>query len=221
MAEDVILKQPESPIINASRVPPAHPRAVFADHAHRQAGGCGGAVDDAGAFSLVSANPADRETGLARATRICRQPRRTADGGCGGAAAPQLRRRRPDARGIVPRRPPRRTLCRRARRVVGRHSGVHRRRVDSASLRRRLRIRGGRLTRTVPERSHLAFLAVVLYRPAPECVAAGPALSDRLGRHPPGGSGRPRNSETDARTPVRRSPALLPQPARPPGWPGS
>ena len=94
----------------------------------------------------------------------------------------QLRSRRPDALGLVPGRPPCRTLRRRHRRVDDRHAGPACRRVDRAALRDRLRLCRRRPAGDLPKGSDLALLAALLHRSAPLRVAPGAAASDRLGR---------------------------------------
>ena len=73
---------------------------------------------------------------------------------------------------------------RRHRRRHGRHSGDRRRRMDRASVRGRLRVRRRRPARDLPEGSDLALLAALLHRPAPQGLAPGQPLPDRVGRDP-------------------------------------
>ena len=125
------------------------------------------------------------------------------------AAPAQLRRRRPDAVGRVSRRAARRTVRRRHRRRDGGHPGVHRRRMDRAALRGRLRICRRRPARDLPEGSDLALLAAVLHRSAPPRLAAGPAVRDRLGRDPAGRADRPRDHPAGARATTGRNRLFL------------
>ena len=98
--------------------------------------------------------------------------------------------------------------------VDGRHPAAHRRRMDRAALRGRLRLRRRRPARDLPEGSDLALLAAVLHRPAPPRLAAGAAVPDRLGRHPAGRADRPRDHPPGARPPLRRDAPLLSRAAR-------
>ena len=108
---------------------------------------------------------------LARPAGLRLQPRHSADGRRRRAAAPQLQRRRPDARGRVSRRPHRRPVRRRHRRRDGRGAAARQRRVGRAAVRGRLRIRGRRPPRAVPEGSDLALLAVRVHRASPPRLA--------------------------------------------------
>ena len=104
------------------------------------------------------------------------RPRHSADRRRRRAPAPQLQRRRPDARRRVPRRPHRRPLRRRARRRDVGVPAALRRRVRRAALRGRLRLRRRRPARDLPEGRHLALLAVLLHQ---RCTAASGGWSAR------------------------------------------
>ena len=82
--------------------------------------------------------------------------------------------------GIVPRRADRRPVCGRHGRRPGRHPAARRRRVHRAALRHRLRVRGRRPARALPERGDLALLAVRVHRPAPAGVADAAQLPGGL-----------------------------------------
>ena len=158
-----------------------------------------GPVDDAGAVSVVPADPADGEARLARAADLRGEPRVPAHRGRRRPAAHQLQRGGPDAAGAFLAGLLAGPYAGAIVGVDGRDPGADRRRMDRAALRDRLRLRRRRPPRDLSQGSDLALLAAVLHRPAPQRVAPRAPVPDRLGRDPAGGADRARNHPPGAR----------------------
>ena len=87
--------------------------------------------------------------------------------------------------------------------VDGRHPGAVAGEWIALPVRGRVRVRRRRPARDLPEGSDLALLAALLHRPAPQGLAAGAPVPDRVGGHPAGRADRARDPAAGPRRPLQ------------------
>ena len=157
-------------------------------------------------FPVVPPHPADREARLAGAADFRRQPRLPADRRGRGAAAARLQGRRPDAgrARFWPACSPAPTPAPSSASMVGIPATIAGEWI-ALPVRDRLRLCRRRPARDLPQGSDLALLAAVLHRPAPQGVAAGEPVPDRVGGHPAGRADRARDPAAVPRRPLQPS----------------
>ena len=188
-------------------------RAVPAHDPDRQAGGDGGAGDDAGALPALPAHPDLRAARLARPPGVRPRPRHSTHGRRHRAPAAQLRRGRPHARRRVPGRPDRRPVHRRdGRRLMGtaRPSPASSARCPSPSAAASPAAGCARPARRKPSGSFSPFVFFSLHRHVWRMVRR---LEVNWQVVLLLGAGRPGTAPAGARRALRRAPPVLPRTA--------